>query len=85
METFDLTLDYKITTWRREQFEVQANSIEEAIEKIKDNPYNSPDCELWNVETFDDFDDYVLDKNGEPIMEIMNDKHEIVYSNLDEN
>jgi len=44
MKKFDFHLDQKVTTWMRTEFEIKANSLEEAIEIAKEK-FNNGDLE----------------------------------------
>ena len=45
MAKFIFNYDYLVSEWRREKYEVEANSIEEAIEKVKSVNLKEDDLE----------------------------------------
>ena len=45
MGKFIFNYDYLVSEWRREKYEVEANSIEEAIEKVKSVNLKEDDLE----------------------------------------
>lgn len=81
MEVFALTVDTLVKVWRREEIEVEANSLEEAVEKIANGCYDDSidyiDCE-YLYETEEGI--RLEDNNNKATLEIM-DGNEIVYSN----
>lgn len=83
MEVFALTVDTLVKVWRREEIEVEANSLEEAVEKIANGCYDDSvdciDCE-YLYETEEGI--RPEDNNNKATLEIM-DGNEIVYSNED--
>ena len=44
METFNLTRDDHVTVWIRSRYKVEANSLEEAIELVKNEEVDILDC-----------------------------------------
>lgn len=84
MEVFALTVDTLVKIWRREEIEVEANSLEEAVEKIAKGCYNnSVDCIRYCEYLYETEEDIKPeDNNNKATLEIM-DGNEIVYSNED--
>ena len=90
MGKFIFNYDYLVSEWRREKYEVEANSIGEAIEKVKS--VNLKEDDLESVGEFMGLEvlhDTVVDLTpGETIegstIEIEVDRTgEIIYSNAD--
>ena len=83
MKTFDFYKDEKHTIWVRTNFNVQAESYEQALEKIKENPIESYENEInWEYleETLESMDP--IDNNGEATCEIHSeDTNELIYTN----
>lgn len=73
-----LIVDRKVSTWIREKVEVEADTIEEAIERVKDSDYRYMD--IWDSEEFSDCEEQMYDSNNEPILEIRDDHYEILFS-----
>lgn len=71
MNTYNLVVDRKITTWVREQVEVEADSLEEAIDLAIDGDY----VEVQDREYFSFIgaEEPVYDKNGRPVFEVMDE------------
>ena len=90
MGKFIFNYDYLVSQWKREKYEVEANSIEEAIEKVKSVNLKEDDLEsVGEFKGLEDLYDTVVDLTpGETIegstIEIEVDKTgEIIYSNAD--
>jgi hypothetical protein len=87
MKTFDFYKDEKNTVWLRLKFSIEAESYEQALEKIKqiesDPRQNlSYDDDDWEYlyETLEGMDPE--DNGGEPTFEIYSeDKDKLVYTN----
>jgi hypothetical protein len=83
MKTFDFYKDEKHTIWVRTNFNVQAESYEQALEKIKENPIESYENEInWEYleETLESMDP--ADNNGEATCEIYSeDTDKLIYTN----
>lgn len=80
MTKFKLYEDILFHSWYRYFYDVEANTIEEAIEKVK---YGKVDC--YNAEqireAIDELD--LADNNGSPTREIYNDKDELMWNNTE--
>lgn len=90
MAKFIFNFDQLVSVWKREKYEVEANSIEEAIEKVKSVNLKEDDLEsVGEFKGLEDLYDTVADLTpGEIIegstIEIEVDKTgEIIYSNAD--
>lgn len=72
--TFKLFKDLLIPQWYRDYYEVQAESLEEAIDKVRDDsvfPYDSKLLELYNQN---------------PIkLEILNENEDVLYEKTYDN
>lgn len=85
MKTFDFYKDEKNTVWLRLKFSIEAESYEQALEKIKQiesDPNQSYDDDDWEYlyETLEGMDPE--DNGGEPTFEIYSeDKDKLVYTN----
>lgn len=85
MKTFDFYKDEKNTVWLRLKFSIEAESYEQALEKIKEiesDPRQSYDDDDWEYlyETLEGIDPE--DNGGEPTFEIYSeDKDKLVYTN----
>lgn len=74
MEKFMFSQDTKVITWQREFFEVEANSYEEALEKVKANKkeiLEHEDMEVIGEWAYDD--DEMLKDTIEPFDEAKDD------------
>ena len=86
MKKFDFHLDQKVTTWMRTEFEIKANSLEEAIEIAKEK-FNNGDLEDIAWQEIDGLNEVLQpsDNGGEPTAEIyyMDEVGDVfeVYSN----
>lgn len=51
MKEFDLIVDRKVEVWRRDKITIEAESLEEAVNKAMSHDYISEDCEyLYDTE-----------------------------------
>ena len=85
MKTFNFNLDQKVTTWYRTEFEVEAESLEEAKEKA---------IELYQKDELDDFgweqlvgtqEIMTIDDNGNfATAEIYTDNGDLIFENTKE-
>lgn len=76
METFRLIRDDYVKIWRRTYFDVQAESLEKAIELVKQE-----DGEVIHSELLYETEE-ILEPTNEATVEIMDEHNNIVYSNL---
>jgi hypothetical protein len=86
METFNFYLDQKVTTWYRTEFEVEAESLEEAKEKA---------IQLYKQDELDDFgweklggneEIMTIEDNGNfATAEIYTDDGTMIFDNTKEN
>lgn len=70
MKSFELILDEKVEVWRRTRCIVKTNTLEEAIELVKNGKYDCLDSEIL-YET-----EYVMDpkdNENEPTVEIFDE------------
>lgn len=76
---FELFEDIKVCTWRRYTYEVEANSLEEAVEMVKDGSVDNIDAtDLYGVDEFPE----PSENNGYPTYEIYSAKDDkLLYSN----
>lgn len=78
---FNLYEDVKVCTWRRYSYEVEAETLEEAVELVRDGEVDSTD-----MEEFYDVDEYLSprENGGNATQEIYSAKDdELLYSNAD--
>lgn len=80
MTKFKLYEDILSRSWNRYFYDVEANTIEEAVEKVK---YGEVDCydSEQIYEGIDELDP--VDNNGSPTREIYNDKDELIWHNAE--
>ena len=90
MAKFIFNYDQLVSVWKRERFEVEANSIEEAIEKVKSVNLKEDDLDsIGEFKGLEDLYDTVANLTPGEIIEgstteIEVDKTgEIIYSNAD--
>lgn len=79
---FQLYEDVKIATWRRYTYEVEAKTLEEAVELVKDG-----DADCIDMEDFYNADDYMSpqENGGHATHEIYSAKDDVLlYSNKGE-
>lgn len=78
---FNLYEDVKVSTWRRYSYEVEAETLEEAVELVKDGEVDSID-----MEDLHEVDEYLHpDENeGQATQEIYSaEDDKLLYSNAD--
>lgn len=78
---FELYEDVKVTTWRRYSYEVEAETLEEAVELIREG-----EVESTNMDEFYDADYFLTPANndGHATQEIYSAKDDtLLYSNGD--
>lgn len=80
MRTFDIYEDLKLTSWRRVYYKVEANSAEEAAEKVKSGTEDCIDSKLLEFEEFMDPD---FSQNGYSTWEIYEEGNDLnpLYKN----
>lgn len=80
MTKFKLYEDILSRSWNRYFYDVEANTIEEAVEKVR---YEEVDCydseQIYEV--IDELDP--VDNNGSPTREIYSDKDELMWHNAE--
>lgn len=86
MKTFDFYKDEKNTIWVRHQFSIEAESYEEALEKIKQvesNPAGSYEDEMETEYLYETLESIDPEENkGEATIEIYSeDTNQLVYTN----
>lgn len=86
MQTFDFYKDQKQTIWYRGKFEIEAETYEEAVAKVKEmeaepTKYNEVDVRWEDLcETSEDMS--VKDNGGQPTVEIYSDDtNDLIYQN----
>ena len=82
MEIFNFHLDQKITTWMRTDFEIEAETLEKAIELAKEkynsgNLYDLPWEEIEGVKEIME----VGDNDGEPTEELYDENSNFIVDN----
>lgn len=73
-----LIVDRKVTTWIREKVDVEADTIEEAIKRVKNSEYQYID--IWDSEEFSDCEEQMYDSDDEPILEIRDGEYGVLFS-----
>jgi hypothetical protein len=82
MKTFNLYWDRKITTWERNKYAIEAETIEQAVEKlielIEEDPFDEEEGFIES-ETLYDANEYMApeDNRGQRTEEILNGDSEI--------
>jgi tRNA(His) 5'-end guanylyltransferase len=80
MTKFKLYEDILSRSWNRYFYDVEANTIEEAVEKVRYGEVGCYDSEQI-YEVIDELDP--VDNNGSPTREIYNDKDELMWHNAE--
>jgi hypothetical protein len=80
MKQFEMFVDEKVTTWRRNHVVVDAEDEKDAANQILEG-----NEELLDSEILYEFEEAMTpeDNNGFHTLEIRNDKDEMIYSNSD--
>jgi hypothetical protein len=80
MKQFEMFVDEKVTTWRRNHVVVDAENEKDAANQILEG-----NEELLDSEILYEFEEAMTpeDNNGFHTLEIRNDKDEMIYSNSD--
>ena len=80
MKQFEMFVDEKVTTWRRNHVVVDAENEKDAASQILEG-----NEELLDSEILYEFEEAMTpeDNNGFHTLEIRNDKDEMIYSNSD--
>ena len=87
MKTFNFYKDQKQTIWYRGKFEIEAETYEEAVAKVKEmenDPRKYDEVDVRWDELYDTLEDMsVEDNGGQPTVEIYsdNDITDIIYQN----
>jgi hypothetical protein len=87
MDKYYFFKDEKVAAWYRTYFTVEADSIEEAIEKIKSDPYDLDfeGVEITDSQFLDDLTELIsTNVEGGPTLEIFEDDgDDPIYSNYE--
>lgn len=77
MQTFSFIVDEEVNTVIRRRLDVEAETLEEAIELVKQD-----DASLyyWDSQEIYECEEAVLNKDGERMIDIMDEHYNIVYS-----
>lgn len=79
MEVFDLIVDEKVTVWRRSRIEVEANTLEEAVELCSE--YGSLTGTCLESEFLYETEELINPSKENPCtLEVMNTSYEVLYS-----
>lgn len=83
MEKFNFFLDQKVTTWMRTDFEIEAESMEEAI-RIAKEKYETGDLDEISWEEIDGVKEImeVGDNGGQSTAEIYNEDGNLIFDNV---
>lgn len=81
MKSYDLFIDEKYTLWTRTHVTIEADSLEEAVEKCKNGDYD----DSWSEDLYDTAEAMTPEENrGEATVEIYSedkDKFDALYTN----
>lgn len=83
MEKFNFHLDQKVTTWMRTEFEIEAETLEQAVKIVREK-YDSGDLyELpWDeIEGVKEIME-VGDNGGEPTEELYDENGNLILNNI---
>jgi hypothetical protein len=82
MKTFNFYLDTKITTWMRTDFEIEANSLEEAkLKAIEFHNESNTSSIAWE-ENMDTQEPMSVEENGgEPTEELFDENGNCIWDN----
>jgi hypothetical protein len=86
MKTFNFYLDTKITTWMRTDFEIEANSLEEAkLKAIEFHDESNTSSIAWeeNMDTQEPMS--VGENGGEPTEELFDEEGNCIWDNTKTN
>jgi hypothetical protein len=82
MKTFNFYLDTKITTWMRTDFEIEANSLEEAKQKAIEFHNESNTSSIAWEENMDTQEPMSVEENGgEPTEELFDENGNCIWDN----
>jgi hypothetical protein len=86
LTTFNFHLDTKITTWMRTEFEIEANSLEEAkLKAIEFHDKSNTSSIGWD-EVMDTQEPMTPDENGgEPTEELFDEDGNCIWNNTKSN
>jgi hypothetical protein len=86
MKTFNFYLDTKITTWMRTDFEIEANSLEEAkLKAIEFHDESNTSSIAWE-ENMDTQEPMSVEENGgEPTEELFDEEGNCIWNNTKSN
>ena len=82
MNTFNFYLDTKVTAWKRQEFDITANTLEEAKE-LAIQFYKDGDADMLAL----DFTTKIMsvsDNGGEPTQELLTIDGEVIADNLND-
>ena len=86
MKTFNFYLDTKITTWMRTDFEIEANSLEEAKQKAIEFHNESNTSSIAWEENMDTQEPMSVEENGgEPTEELFDENGNCIWDNTKSN
>ena len=85
MKTFNFNLDQKVTTWYRTEFEIEAESLEEAKEKAI-QLYKQDDLDEFTWQQIDGTEEIITidDNGGFATVEIYTVDGELIFENTKE-
>lgn len=79
MEVFNLTIDSKVTVWKRDEVSVEAESLDEAIKLAKDGDYSDIFESEYLYDTEEPLDP--IDNSGFTTIEIMDENGNTIWEN----
>lgn len=77
MQTFSFVVDEEVRTVMRRRLDVDAETLEEAIELVKQD---DPNLYYWGSQELYESEEAVYNSNGERIIEIMDEHYNILYT-----
>ncbi len=85
METFNFYLDTKVTSWKRQEFDITANTLEEAKDlAIKFYKDGEVDMLAWEDVDFTTEMMEVGDNHGNPTQELLTMNGDVIADNTNE-
>ena len=81
---FKLIVDEKMKVWKRTYIDVEADSLEDAIEMIKEDGCDCAEDGIYDTDYIFETEEFIEDKEPGGTLEIMDRQFNILYNNGDE-
>ena len=81
---FKLIVDEKMKVWRRTYIDVEAESLEQAIEWIKEDGCACAPDGIWDTDYIFETEEFIEEKESGGTLEIMDRQFNILYNNGNE-